>query len=167
MYFANFPKMPITQSDIRKSGEQTSQLRKQSKSPDVSIFTPIIRVEIQRGQVLQLAPRFVQAVITRGERSTQDGFRSRLEQLGDCSSPLPFRGLSVGVQRSLQARKVASMTGTVFLTFTLACLSPCLAQMLEDKDDLTGRNGSKLLASCSRRPRALVFPDPSQFLLSN
>ncbi|XP_043526551.1 uncharacterized protein LOC122537452 isoform X1 [Frieseomelitta varia] len=57
------------------------------------------------------------------------------------------------------------MTGTVFLTFTLACLSPCLAQMLEDKDDLTGRNGSKLLASCSRRPRALVFPDPSQFLL--
>ncbi|CAD1478020.1 unnamed protein product [Heterotrigona itama] len=58
------------------------------------------------------------------------------------------------------------MAGTVFLTFTLACLSPCLAQMLEDKDDLTGRNGSKLLASCcSRRPRALVFPDPSQLLL--
>ncbi|KAK9306593.1 hypothetical protein QLX08_002783 [Tetragonisca angustula] len=57
------------------------------------------------------------------------------------------------------------MAGTVFLTFTLACLSPCLAQMLEDKDDLTGRNGSKLLASCSRRPRALVFPYPSQLLL--
>lgn len=57
------------------------------------------------------------------------------------------------------------MTGAVLLVLAVAFLSPCLVQSLDDKDDFTGRNGTKLFASCSRRPRTLIFPRVSQLLV--
>ncbi|XP_024228300.1 uncharacterized protein LOC100745161 [Bombus impatiens] len=57
------------------------------------------------------------------------------------------------------------MTDAVLLVLAVAFLSPCLVQSLDDKDDFTGRNGTKLFASCSRRPRTLIFPRVSQLLL--
>lgn len=57
------------------------------------------------------------------------------------------------------------MTGAVLLVLAVAFLSPCLVQSLDDKDDFTGRNGTKLFASCSRRPRSLIFPRVSQLLV--
>ncbi|CAK9806976.1 hypothetical protein ANTPLA_LOCUS5105 [Anthophora plagiata] len=56
---------------------------------------------------------------------------------------------------------------TVFLVLSLVCLSPIVVQGLEnnEKDDFTRNNGTRLLESPSRRPRALVFPDPTQLLL--
>ncbi|XP_043590770.1 uncharacterized protein LOC122571266 [Bombus pyrosoma] len=57
------------------------------------------------------------------------------------------------------------MSGAVLLLLAVAFLSPCLVQSLDDKDDFTGRNGTKLFASCSRRPRTLIFPRISQLLL--
>ncbi|XP_068976541.1 uncharacterized protein [Bombus flavifrons] len=57
------------------------------------------------------------------------------------------------------------MTDTVLLVLAVAFLSPCLVHSLDDKDDFTGRNGTKLFASCSRRPRTLIFPRISQLLL--
>ncbi|XP_071859552.1 uncharacterized protein [Bombus fervidus] len=57
------------------------------------------------------------------------------------------------------------MTGAVLLVLAVAFLSPCLVQSLDDKDDFTGRNGTRLFASCSRRPRTLIFPRVSQLLL--
>lgn len=57
------------------------------------------------------------------------------------------------------------MTDAVLLVLAVAFLSPCLVQSLDDKDDFTGRNGTKLFASCSRRPRTLIFPRVSQLLV--
>ncbi|XP_033312452.1 uncharacterized protein LOC117212083 [Bombus bifarius] len=57
------------------------------------------------------------------------------------------------------------MTDAVLLVLAVAFLSPCLVQSLDDKDDFTGRNGTKLFASCLRRPRTLIFPRVSQLLL--